>query len=64
MTRPARATTAEIKRAVQAVLDAGLAVSGVTIAKDGAVTVHSAPNATWVVPMAPEVETTEDWESR
>lgn len=41
MTRPSRATQAEIKRAIRAAQDAGLRVAGFSIAPDGTLTVHS-----------------------
>lgn len=40
MTTRARATQAEIKRAILAAREAGLVVSGVSIAPDGTLTVH------------------------
>lgn len=41
MTTKARATQAEIKRAIRAAQDAGLRVVGFSIGPDGTLTVHS-----------------------
>lgn len=63
MTRPSRATQAEIKRAIRAARSAGLAVSGVTIAPDGTIAVLSG-DLSPLIPAHVPAETTEDWESR
>lgn len=57
----ARATLAEIKRAVQAAQDIGLPVSGYSIGPDGTITVHTVEAAEVDKPEEPQQPLPKQW---